>query len=201
MSPGAAVDVLVVDDHDVVQWGLRLVLSRHPRIGRCVTAANGAAALELAQRYSPDVAMVDLFLGSESGAELARRIREVSPRTRILLMSGVGSISRKAAQAAGAAGFVPKDWPADDLAVAVQQVAAGHHVFPAREDGPGGPLTPREQEILTLMARGSTNREIARALHLSPHTVKEHTVSLYRTLEVRNRTEAVALAERLGLVS
>jgi DNA-binding NarL/FixJ family response regulator len=193
--------VLVVDDHDVVQWGLRLVLSRHPRVGRCVAASNGAAAMELAQRYSPDVAMVDLFLGSESGAELARRIREVSPRTRILLMSGVGSISRKAAQAAGAAGFVPKDWPADKLVLAVEQVAAGRDVFPAREDAPGGRLTPREQEILTLMARGSTNREIASALHLSPHTVKEHTVSLYRALEVRNRTEAVARAERLGLVS
>ena len=79
-------------------------------------------------------------------------------------------------------------------------MAAGESVFGGRPDKPEAPLTSREREVLTLMARGSTNREIADALHLSPHTVKEHTVSLYRTLEVRNRAEAVARAERLGLV-
>ncbi len=200
MRRAAGIAVLVVDDHDVVQWGLRLVLSRDRAVGRFLAAADGDTALDLVRRHSPDVALVDLFLGTQSGAEVSRRIREESPQTRVLLMSGAGSISRKAAEAAGASGFVPKDWPAAELAAAVQRVAAGQVVFPGRADRPEAPLTEREREVLTLMARGSTNREIADALHLSPHTVKEHTVSLYRALDVRNRTEAVARAERLGLV-
>jgi DNA-binding NarL/FixJ family response regulator len=200
VSARGKIGVLVVDDHDVVQWGFRLVLTRQPWVGRCLSATSAREALELAVRYEPAVALVDLFLGSESGAELCGRVRERSPRTRVLLMSGAGSISRKAAEAAGASGFVPKDWPAAELADAVQRVACGGAVFQGRENAPEAPLTAREREVLGLMAGGSTNKEIAAALHLSPHTIKEHTSSLYRALDVRNRAEAVARAERLGLV-
>ena len=149
MTATGGISVLVVDDHDVVQWGLRLVFSRDKAVGRFIAASNGAAALEAVERHRPDVAMVDLFLGSESGAEVSRRIREASPRTRVLLMSGAGSISRKAAEAAGASAFVPKDWPAADLAAAVQRVATGESIFPGRADRPEAPLTEREREVLT----------------------------------------------------
>lgn len=198
---GAKRSVLVVDDHDVVQWGFRVLLARHPWVERCLSAGTPEEAVDLARRYEPDVALVDLFLGDRSGAELGHLITDASPRTRILLMSGVGWISPQAARAAGAVGFVPKDWSGGDLAAAVHRVADGGTVFVTQADGPEVMLTGREREVLALMADGSTNAEIGASLHLSAHTVKEYTSSLYRKLEVRNRAEAVARAERLGLAS
>jgi two-component system response regulator DesR len=191
--------VLVVDDHDVVQWGFRLLLTEQPWIERCLSAHDSDEALALARRWEPHVALVDLFLGGESGAELCEALRRVSPRTRVLLISGAGWISPQAARAAGAAGFVPKDWSADDVASAVRMVGKGMTVFPPRSDQPQVPLSSREREVLGLMASGATNKEIARHLFLSPHTVKEHTSAVYRKLRVRNRAEAVKRAERLGL--
>jgi two-component system response regulator DesR len=155
--------------------------------------------MRLARRYEPHVALVDLFVGEHSGAELCEMLRRESPRTRVLLISGAGWISPGAAKAAGASGFVSKDWSADDIMAAVRAVANGNTVFAPRSEAPAAPLTDREREVLSLMASGATNREIAERLVLSPHTVKEHTSALYRKLKVRNRTEAVQRAERLGL--
>jgi two-component system response regulator DesR len=191
--------VLVVDDHDVVQWGFRLLLAEQPWVERCLTASDTDEAIDLARRYKPHVALVDLFLGEESGAEVCAELREAAPRTRVLLISGAGWISPQAARAAGASGFVPKDWSAEDVAAAVRRVGAGGTVFAARAEQPAAPLTERERDVLALLAGGSTNREIADRLHLSPHTVKEHASSVYRKLGARNRAEAVRRAERLGL--
>jgi DNA-binding NarL/FixJ family response regulator len=126
-------------------------------------------------------------------------LKRESPTTRVLLISGAGWISPQAAKAAGASGFVSKDWAADDVAAAVRAVGNGRTVFAAAKEQPRAPLSPRERDVLGLLVTGATNREIAAALHLSPHTVKEHTSSVYRKLEVRNRAEAVQRAERLGL--
>ena len=191
--------VLVVDDHDVVQWGFRLLLTEQPWVERCVCAGDADEALALTRRYAPHVALIDLFLGQRSGAELCETIRRESPGTRVLLISGAGWISPQAAKAAGASGFVSKDWPADDVAMAVRMVGKGMTVFAPRSEGPATPLSEREREVLSLMASGATNREIAGRLFLSPHTVKEHTSALYRKLGARNRAEAVRRAERLGL--
>lgn len=201
MSPDRNLRVLVVDDHDVVQWGFRLLLTEQPWVERCLTARGADEALELARRYEPHVALIDLFLGEQSGAELCETIRRESPSTRVLLISGAGWISPQAARAAGAAGFVSKDWSADDVAMAVRMVGKGMTVFAPRSEGPSAPLSEREREVLALMASGATNKEIAQRLFLSPHTVKEHTSSLYRKLNARNRTEAVQRAERLGLTA
>jgi two-component system response regulator DesR len=193
--------VLVVDDHDVVHWGLRSLLGSQPWIERCLAAHNEAEALALATRYEPHVALVDLFIGSESGAEVCERLRAASPATKVLFISGAGRISAAAARAAGASGFVPKDWAANDVANAVRMVALGMEVFePGAEEAPAG-LSPREREVLELIATGATNGEIAAQLFLSPHTVKEHTSALYRKLGVRNRAEAVQRAQRLGLTA
>jgi two-component system response regulator DesR len=199
VSPERNLRVLVVDDHDVVHWGFRLLLTEQPWVERCLTAASAADALELARRYSPHVALVDLFLGEESGAELCDAIRRSSPSTRVLLISGAGWISPQAARAAGASGFVSKDQPAAEVAAAVHAVGRGATVFAPRGGRGAALLTDRERRVLRLMAEGNTNREIAERLHLSPHTVKEHTSALYRKLEARNRAEAVQRAERLGL--
>ena len=194
--------VLVVDDHEVVHWGLRLMLGEQPWVERCLSARNGEEAMALLARYHPHVALVDLFVGQESGAEICERVRAESPNTNVLLISGAGRINPNAARAAGAAGFISKDWPAADIAGAVRMVGLGMTVFGPSESGPTGPLlTERESEVLDLIASGATNREIAEQLFLSPHTVKEHSSSLYRKLSVRNRAEAVQKAQRLGLIS
>jgi DNA-binding NarL/FixJ family response regulator len=156
--------VLVVDDHEVVHWGLRLMLGEQPWVERCLSARNTEEALAMTRRYEPHVALVDLFVGQESGAEICERLRAEVPPPNVLMISGAGRISPSAARAAGAAGFISKDWPAADIA-------------------------------------GATNREIAERLFLSPHTVKEHTSSLYRKLGARNRAEAVQKAQRIGLIS
>jgi DNA-binding NarL/FixJ family response regulator len=193
--------VLVVDDHDVVHWGFRVLLGQQPWVERCLAARTGGEALELTRRYQPHVALVDLFLAGESGADVCAAIRKESPATKVLLISGAGRMSPAAAKAAGASGFVSKDLDATELARAVQQVGAGATLFPPKAEQPAPLLSEREREVLELIGAGSTNREIAQRLYLSPHTVKEHTSALYRKLGARNRAEAVQLAQRIGLLS
>ena len=193
--------VLVVDDHDVVHWGLRSLLSSQPWVERCLAAHSGEEAVALARRYEPNVALVDLFLGGESGADVCEQLIAEVPQVKVLLISGAGRLSVAAARAAGASGFIPKDWSGADVANAVRMVALGMSVFePGEEPGPAG-LSGREREVLELIATGATNSEIASRLYLSPHTVKEHTSSVYRKLGVRNRAEAVQRAQRLGLTA
>ena len=134
--------VLVVDDHDVVHWGFRLMLTQQPWVERCVSALSGAEALELVVRYRPHVALVDLFIGEESGAEVCERLRAAEPATRVLLFSGAGEISPRAARAAGASGFAYKDWPARRIASAVRMVGLGKTVF-ERHDRAGGARSVR----------------------------------------------------------
>ena len=192
--------VLVVDDHDVVHWGFRVLLGEQPWVQRCLAARSGAEALELLETFTPDVALVDLFLVGESGADVCDMIRKASPSTRVLLISGSGRMSPAAARAAGASGFVSKDWDAREVARAVRMVGLGSTVFAPTAEQPAPLLTEREHEVLELIAAGSTNREIAERLFLSPHTVKEHTSVLYRKLRARNRAEAVQRAQRMGLL-
>jgi DNA-binding NarL/FixJ family response regulator len=183
--------VLVVDDHDVVHWGFRLMLTQQPWVERCLSAHTGREAL----------ALVDLFIGEESGAEVCELLRAAEPSTRVLLFSGAGEISPGAARAAGASGFAYKDWPARRIAGAVRHVGLGGTVFERHEWQGALGLSERERAVLELMASGATNPEIGEELHLSKHTVKEHSSSVYRKLGVRNRTEAVQRAQRLGLLS
>jgi DNA-binding NarL/FixJ family response regulator len=190
--------VLVVDDHDVVQWGFRLLLERQSWVERCLAASSGAEAVQVCRKVKPEVALVDMLLGSESGAEVCEEIHQVSPDTRVLLISGAGVISPNVARSAGAAGFISKDWSAVDVVRAVRRVSQGHEVF--AEAPLDSPLSEREQEVLSLIATGSTNKEIAGRLHLSPHTVKEHTSAIYRKLGVRNRAEATRQAQRLKIL-
>lgn len=200
MTGGAPLRVLVVDDHDVVHWGFRLMLTEQPWVEGCFSARSGEEAIAMAVRHEPHVALVDLFIGEESGAQVCEAVRTKSPSTRVLLISGAGRISPAAARAAGAAGFVPKEWPARDIAEAVRMVGRGMTVFREMEEPPANRLSEREREVLDLIAGGSTNREIAEALHISPWTVKEYTGGVYRKLGVRNRAEAVQRAQRLGLL-
>ncbi len=203
MNPAATerrLRVLVVDDHDVVHWGFRVMLGEQPWVQRCLAARSGTEALEVLRNFPADVALVDLFLAGESGADVCDSIRRASPATRVLLISGAGRMSPAAARKAGASGFISKDWEARDVARAVRAVGLGMTMFSPTSEQPAPLLSEREHEVLDLIASGSTNREIAERLFLSPHTVKEHTSALYRKLRARNRAEAVQRAQRIGLL-
>jgi DNA-binding NarL/FixJ family response regulator len=200
MSAERRLRVLVVDDHEVVHWGFRVLLGEQAWVERCLAARTGEEALELVRIFNPDVALVDLFLAGESGAELCEAIRKASPSTRVLLISGAGRMSPATARAAGASGFVSKDAGAAEVATAVRRVGMGMTTFAPKAEQPAPMLSEREREVLELIAAGSTNREIAQRLYLSPHTVKEHTSALYRKLNARNRAEAVQRAQRIGLL-
>jgi DNA-binding NarL/FixJ family response regulator len=195
-------NVLVVDDHDVVHWGLRIMLGRLPFVQRAWSARNGEEALQIATRHEIDLALIDLFVGAESGAEICERLHVVRPGLKVLLISGAGQISPKAAASCGASGFVTKDQRGAELVRAVRDVAMGRSVFEQEGEsaGPRPALSAREREVLELLAAGATNKEIADELHLSRHTVKEYTTAVYRKLQVRNRIQAARRGDQLGLI-
>jgi DNA-binding NarL/FixJ family response regulator len=190
--------VLVVHDHDVIRSGFRFLLGRLDWVERCLGARNVSGALEMWRRYEPHVALVDLVVDGTVGTELCRQMRGERPSGRVLLMSSTGQVSSRVASAVGALGFVPTGLPADRIAAVVQAAGMGHPILQRPEEDELT-LTEREREVLSLIARGSTNREIAHELYLSPHTVKGHTRGLYRKLGARNRVEAVQRAQRVGL--
>ena len=194
--------VLIVDDHDVVHWGLRIMLERQAWIERSFSAHTGEEAIAQTSQHRIDLALVDLFVGAESGPDICERLHEVRPGMRLLLISGAGQISPRATAACGASGFVSKDSRGSEIIRAVAMVAVGRSVFQEETvEAPPAALSERERQVLALVAQGATNREIAAQLHLSPYTVKEYASTLYRKLEVRNRLEAVQRAEKLGLIA
>src|SRR5919199_931150 len=192
---------LLVDGQDLIHWGFKMPRAAEPWVERFVAAHNSTQALELARRYQPHVAVIDLQLGGESGADLCEQIREASPATRVLLMSAADRVSAHSAKAVGASGFVPKGWGARDIAGAARMVGLGMTVFAPESEQPPNLLTEREREVLEMIAAGATNREIADRLFLSPHTVKDHTSALYRKIGARNRAQAIQRAQRLGLLT
>ena len=185
--------MLVVDDHDVVHWGFRLMLGQMPWVERCLSARTGAEALAVCRRYEPHVALVDLFLGAESGPEICERLRAEAPAPRVLLMSGAGGISPRAARAAGRGGL-----HLQGLAGAGDRQAGAHGRrraggLPAHRQPGGAALTDRESEILGLIAGGATNREIAGTLlPLAAHRqgAHEHAVPQARRAQPRGRGPA-----------
>ncbi len=197
--------VLVVDDHEVVTWGLRVQLMRHPWVERCLQATDGESALALADRYRPHIALIDLALGFESGTELCRQVRDLVPATQVLLMSSGESVGPRVVEMAGASGFVSKRWKVDEIIAATRIVGLGLRLemrpARARSAEESVTLTRREEQVLALMATGSTNEQIATELTLSLYTVKQHAHSAYRKLQARNRTDAVQRAQRLGLIT
>jgi DNA-binding NarL/FixJ family response regulator len=192
--------VLVVDDHDVVHWGFKSLLGRRSWVERYSAAATTADALDVALRERPHVALVASSVGVDSCSEVTRRLRGVSPETRVLVIADDGRVSPRAARSAGAFGFVPKQWPARDIANAARLVGLGMTVFAPDAEGRHALLSRREREVLDMVAAGKTNREIAARLALSPHTIKDHTSTLYKKVGARNRAQAIQRAQQLGLL-
>ena len=192
--------VLVVDDQEVVHWGFKMLLARRTWVEGYSAVCTLGEAIEAAERDRPDVALVGAVVGLDSGTEVTRQLREASPSTHVLLMATGSRVSARSARAAGAYGYVPKHWPAQDIANAARMVGLGMTVFAPETEDEAAMLSDRERQVLEMIAAGATNREIAARLFLSPHTVKDHTSALYRKVGARNRAQAILRAQRLGIL-
>ena len=196
--------MLVVDDHEVVHWGLRLMLGEQPWVERCLSARNTQEALALARRYDPHVALVDLFVGQESGAEICQQLLALSPRLNVLLISGAGRICPNAAQAPPARrGFISKDWPAADIAGAVRMVGLGMTVFKPHEAPAGPPLSEREREVLEAdRVRRHQPRDRRPALPQPAHRQGAHVLAVPQARRAQpRRSGAEGPASRPDLVT
>jgi DNA-binding NarL/FixJ family response regulator len=202
--------VLVVDDHPVVRQGLRTFLDLQEDITVVGEAGDGDAAVTKAAETAPDVVLLDLRMPGADGLAALRGLRDGGNPTKVLVVTSfTDPTAVLPALRAGAAGYVYKDVDPPALAAAIRAVHSGHilmHPDVARQlaagegTGAGGRLTPRERDVLTELARGGSNREIARALHMSEKTVKTHVSAIFGKLGVADRTQAALYAVRSGLV-
>ena len=206
-----SIRMLIAEDQRIVREGLMALFEDEPDIEIVGEAANGAAALELYVKLRPDLVLMDLQMPVLDGAEATRRIREVAPDARILVLTTYATDEFIfTALRAGAQGYVLKDASAAELIAAVRAVAGGQtQLSPAVAarlvagvSGSGSePLTPREREVLTLMGQGLSNSEIAERLIIAPRTAKVHVQNILAKLGATNRTEAVSIAVRQRLIS
>ncbi|HYF25868.1 MAG TPA: response regulator transcription factor [Baekduia sp.] len=206
--------ILIADDHGVVRGGLRLLLDRQPDMEVVAEAADGAEAVASAVRVRPDVCVLDVSMPKLTGLQAAREIKSLVPGTTVLVLSMHDDEQYLfEALKSGAGGYVLKKEADTSLVEAVRAVHRGEpfltndaqrSLVRAWLDDPGAgpeePLTPREQEVLKLIAEAHTNREIAEVLHLSEKTVESHRGNLLRKLGMRDRVELVRYAIRRGLV-
>lgn len=207
-----AIRVLLVDDHSVVREGLRMFLGRDPEVAVVGEAANGAEAVQLARHLHPDVVLMDLLMPGVDGIEATSVIRKELPETEVIALTSVlESASVVGAVKAGAIGYLLKDTQAPELRRAVKAAAAGqiqlapqaaaYLMREVRTETTLEPLTERETDVLRLLARGHSNKEIAIHLQIVEDTVKTHIRHILAKLGVRSRTQAALYAIRLGLVS
>lgn len=208
--------VLLVDDHPLFREGLATLLDVKG-IEVVAQAADGAEAIRLAREMRPDVVLMDLAMPGMSGLEATRRIKEELPEINVVVLT-VSETTEDLVEAVrnGAAGYVVKSAPAPEFFAQLEAVQRGDSPLSpglamkiirrlaTQDDAPKpaeGRLTPREEQVLRLVARGCTNREVAQALGVSETTVKSHMTNILARLHLHNRAQAVAYAHRHGLAS
>ena len=199
--------LVIADDHVTVREGLAAILARQPDMQVVAQAADGREAVALWREHRPDVTLLDLRMPVLDGIGAIKEIRSADQSARIVVLTTFDTDSEiSGAIKAGAKGYLLKDAPKDTLLDAIREVDAGGTSIPSElvaklADGVSSDaLTGREQDVLTLLARGRSNKEIAVALAINETTVKWHLRSLFAKLRVMSRTEAIAVASRRGLV-
>jgi two-component system response regulator NreC len=212
-------EVLLVDDHEIVRAGLRSLLERHQDVKIVGEAGSGTEAVELAAELKPDVVLMDVSMRDMDGVEATRRIKKRAPDVNVLALT----VHEEEAYffemlSAGASGYVPKRASPQVLLTAIALVAegevflhptvAGALVQEYLQEGRSGArervydgLTPRQREVLTLIAEGLSNQEIARRLDISVRTVERHRENIMKRLNLHSRVELVKYALRKGLIA
>ena len=210
-----AIKLLIVDDHPLFRRGVRIYLETAPDLVITGEADGGEGALEFLEQEAVDVVLLDLQMPKMDGIETAGRILERHPETRVLMLTSFGNWERVyQALKTGASGYVLKDAEPEELAAAIRAVSAGGNYLGAqvasqllqqldaevKEEKPPDrgidPLTEREAEVLALIAKGLSNREIADQLYVSEKTVKTHVANILQKLNVKSRTQAALHAMR-----
>lgn len=215
MKKQKKVRLLIADDHEIVRKGLRVLLETSTEVEVVGEAANGKEALSKAAQYRPDLILLDLVMPGKDGLEVIKEIKNNFPLVKILVLTSY-SEEEKLAQALkeGALGYLLKDSSPEELLEAIKEVSQGKtHLSPELAfrvvrlmTGKTTPLsnseflTKRELEVLNLLAQGLSDREIAQRLFISPRTVGTHVSNILTKLGVKNRTQAVLLAQEKGLV-
>jgi DNA-binding NarL/FixJ family response regulator len=207
--------ILIADDHEIVREGLRNLFSGEPGLKIVAEARDGEEALRAAARCRPDVALMDLVMPVVDGIEATRRMREISPRTRILVLTSfAGDRQVQDALKAGAIGYVLKDVLRQDLLDAIRSVHEGRpwlhpeaqrRLIASVSPDPAAQaleqLTARERDVLIRIAQGRSNRVIAAELFLSEGTVKGYVSVIFGKLGVKDRTQAALWAVKQGLIT
>jgi DNA-binding NarL/FixJ family response regulator len=207
------IKVLIADDHMVVRAGLRAILDAEPDMQQVGETSSGEEAIERVRETQPDVVLMDLRMPGMGGLEAIRKIKNQYPDVQVVILTTYDddSLIVRGLQA-GARGYLLKDTPRQVLYDAIRAAARGESLLPenvidrvvAHLQAPSQPgadiLTPREQQVLVLMADGATNREIAYKLSIAERTVKTHVTSLFNKLGANSRVEAVSIALRHGWV-
>ncbi len=214
---GTAMQTTIVlgDDHKIVLRGLRALLEAQPGFSVLGEAADGIKVTSMVERLKPDVLVVDLMMPGLSGFDVTRRVTKKLPKTHVVILSMYSSEAHVVeALRSGAAAYVLKDASAEELVAAIREAAAGRRYLSAPFSNdliesylkrPGGidpyeTLTPREREVLHLVAEGLTSGEIAGRLFISPRTAESHRANLMRKLGLRSRTDLVRFAFQRGIV-
>jgi len=213
MTDDAVITLLIVDDHPVVRDGLRGMFESAPGFRVLGEASDGVEAVAQTAALDPDVILMDLRMPGGGGVEAIAQLTRRSARAKVLVLTTYDTDSDTLpAIEAGATGYLLKDAPRDELFTAVRAAAQGRTVLsPAvasrlvsavrtPRTGGGEPLSAREREVLALVAKGTSNREIARELFISEATVKTHLTHLYAKLGVNDRAAAVATAYERGIL-
>ncbi len=212
--------ILIIDDHPLFREGLKSIIASNSNFEVVGEAGNSRKGLEMAKALKPDVALVDISLPDESGMQLTRRIRDALSETKIMIVSMHSKIDYIVeAFQAGATGYVVKESAAERLSQGLEAVTAGEYFLdssishevverlmksPVREakvsNTEYGSLTPREQEIMRLLAEGISKKEIAQRLFISIKTVENHRANIMRKLDIHNAMELVRYSAKLGLI-
>ncbi|WP_293915007.1 response regulator transcription factor [Deinococcus sp.] len=191
--------LVIADDHPLFRIGLKYAL-RDQGFEVLAEASDGLEALEAVRRFQPDAALLDVKMPGLTGIEVCEKLRSTNPSVvSVLITTFAEPAIVQAARSAGARGYLSKETPPEELARQLREIVAHPEVdrLPQVEVPR---LTPRERDVLPLLAQGYSNKEIARSLGVSPDTIKDHLARLYTKLDARDRTDAVGRARTLGLI-
>jgi DNA-binding NarL/FixJ family response regulator len=207
MNEASRIRVFSVDDHALLREGIAAIVTNEPDMILVAQAATGQEAVRQFQTHQPDVTLMDLRLPDMSGIDALIAIRTEAPDARIIILTTFeGDVEMQRALAAGARGYLLKSMPPKDLVAAIRQVHAGRKSIPAQvatelaEHLSDEALTAREIDVLSRVAGGNRNRDIAEQLSISEETVKVHMKHLMEKLGASDRTQAVAIAIRRGII-